>query len=121
MPVTTATFVASLDLDYPSDDAPSSTASLSWSVAQDTKRAVKATFPNISSEVSANPAELHTLLGLGGTTIAQSLLDLSATFSTQKLGKGSTATAANHWGSSTKFVQSATPASAIEGDIWFQI
>lgn len=107
-----------MDIDYPSA---SGTASLSWAAIQEVKRPLINTFPNLASEMSASAAELHSLIGLGGTTVAQMLADLSATMTTQKYGVDDTATAAVEWDGSAKYVQSDTPALATEGDLWFQL
>lgn len=119
MPITTASYIANFDLDYPSDDSPSSTASLSWSAMQEVKRPVINSFPKLSSQMSASAAELHSLRGMGSTVLAH-LATVSASLTLNKLPIDATAVATIRWNGSAKYVQSDTPTTQLNGDLWFQ-
>lgn len=114
MPVESADFITQLDQTSPKGTEKYSTAD---DHARLIKKVVIQTFPNLDSEVSATASELNSVVGMTQTVLS-AMAELSATLNTNLLGVDDTATAATQWGSSLKYVQTATPSVAANG-FWF--
>lgn len=115
MPIESANYISQLDQTSPKGTEKFSTIAAH---ARITKKAFYQSFPNMSSECSATAGELNSVVGMTQTVLS-AMASLSATLNATLLDVGETATAANRWGSSEKYVQTATP-SVADNAFWFR-
>lgn len=88
------------------------------SIAQAEKNSMSG---SVRAEITNMSAQLSTNISNMSSSIESQVQATSATINSTKLDVGSTAYAAERINSSKLYVQTATPGTIIEGDIWFKI
>ena len=132
MPIESANYIAQLNTAYPLNSDKIGTGARHIRLL---KKVLLQTLPNANATISASPqalafvngltsdaqTQLNTLasdLATMSADLASQIRTLSATMSANKLNVSATAYASERWGGRSLFVQSATPAAFVNGDIW---
>lgn len=117
MPIESATFINQLNTAYPEiSDA--------YSTADDhlrlIKSAIRNTFSDVGSEISASAGEFNFLIGV--TSNLQTQIETTNALYNDIIGGTATAANAIEWEGAARFVSTATASDGIgaNGDLWFR-
>jgi len=92
-----------------------------FGIATDTSASMATMSAEYSDSLDTMSASLSVMVQTMSASFDTQIETLSANLNASKYNVGATVEDAKSWGESHQFFQTATPAGAVEGDLWFQL